>query len=138
MWRLVFVQQFTSGSQQSALSSSRFLPDRQSDKFNSGLASLQSCCHSQLNPRSNMTTEKVRGQRSLWIASGHRRWLKSRGLLKCQLDSRGVIIRNLSKLLEKCVGTVAFVLIIYLCCLSPHVCSMRKHACWWNTAASQH
>lgn len=63
--------------------------------------------YSQLNSRSNMTVEKVRGQRLLWIVTGHRRWLKSHGLLKCQLDSWSVI-RNLSKLLEKCVDTVSF------------------------------
>lgn len=96
----------------------------QSDKF-SRLASPQSCNHSQLNSRSSMTTEKVKGQRLLWIVLSRRRWLKSHGLLKCQLDSQSVI-GNPSKLLEKCVDTVAFVLIIYLCCFSPHVCSMRK------------
>lgn len=88
------------------------------------LASLQSSSHSQLNS-SYMTTGKVRGQRLLWIVSGHRRWFESHGLLKCQLDSWSVI-RNRSKLLEKCVDTVAFVLIIYLCCFLPCVCSMRK------------
>lgn len=139
VWCLILVQQFKPRAKQRVLSCFWFLPDRRSDKFSGCLASLQSSCHSQLNLRSNMTTEKVRGQRSLWIASGHGRWLMSHGLLKCQLDSWGVIIRNLSKLLEKCVDTVAFVLIIYLCCVSPCVCAAwGRQACQQSTAASQH
>lgn len=68
--------------------------------------------------------EKVGGQRAVWIVSGHRGWFKSHGLLKCQRDSWSVI-RNPSKLLEKCVDAVAFVLITYFSCSFPCV-SMRK------------
>ncbi len=65
------------------------------------------------------------GSEVIMDCSGHRRWAESHGLLKCQLDSWGAI-RNRSKLLDKCVDTIAFVLIIYLCCFLPCVCSMRK------------
>ena len=95
------------------------LPDKQSDKFDR-LASPPSSSHSQLNYRSNMTTEKVGGQRLLWIVTGHRGWLESRGLLKCQLDSQSVI-RNPSKQLEKVCwhgsvcGNYKFVVFSSLC-----------------------
>lgn len=58
--------------------------------------STASASHLQMNFRTNMTAEKVRGQGSLWIVSGRRRWEKSRGLLKCQMDSWSAITNQSS------------------------------------------